>query len=127
MGHLGQGGVLLVEVSVIRPWARSRLSLAAKGEHLVEHERVRRLDYRDLPAGATMVPFVCDMLGGVGPETARFVRRLARDMRGGEDGPQAGALTFEEQLRRGVSMALAKSRASVLCRRAGAERDAGFF
>lgn len=126
-GLFGQGGALIVEVSVVRPWATQRLHHAAEGRPLVEHERVRRLDYRDLPAGTTMMPFVCDVLGGMGPETARFVRRLAGEMRDGGGGVQAGAPTWEEQLRRGVSMALAKSRALVLCRRAGAERNAGFL
>ena len=126
LDHDGQDGQLMVEVSVIRTLSLSQLRLgAAEGEALVNHERVRRDDYKDLPAGATFVPFVCDVLGGVGPETARFVRRLAADMRDRGEVVRAGAPTWEELLKRNVSMLLAKSRAQVMHRRAGVEHGDG--
>jgi hypothetical protein len=121
--HDGQGGVLLVEVSVIRPMGIEHLGRAAVGEALAFHERKRRKDYARIPAGTTMVPFVCDILGGLGPETSGFVRRLASVMRDRREVEQAGAPTWEELLKRGVSMVLAKSRARVLHLRAGAERE----
>ena len=123
--HDGQGGKLLVEVSVIRPMGRDHLGRAAVGEALASHESKRRADYATLPAGTTMVPFVCDILGGMGPETAGFVRRLAAVMRDRREVEQAGAPTWEELLKRGVSMVLAKSRARVLHLRAGAEQEDG--
>jgi len=116
-----QGGELMVEVSIIRPMADSRWRQAAQGMHLINHESARRDDYNDLRPGATMVPFVCDVLGGMGPETARFVRRMAGEMRGRGELVQAGAPTWEELLRRNLSMVLAKSRAELLCSRAAAE------
>ena len=61
----------------------------------------------------------------MGPETAVFVRRLAAVMRDRREVEQAGAPTWEELLKRGVSMVLAKSRARVLHLRAGAEQEDG--
>jgi hypothetical protein len=125
LNHDGQDGQLMVEVSVIRTLCDDHLMRAAEGEALVHHERVRRRDYEDLPAGATMVPFVCDVLGGVGPETARFVRRLAADMRDRGEVVRAGAPTWEELLKRNVSMVLAKTRAQAMHRRAEVEQRGG--
>jgi hypothetical protein len=127
--HDHEDGTLLVEVSHIRPFAPKHLSNAAVGTAVAKWERHRRnKHYPSPPTGYTMVPFIFDVFGALGPESAKFLNGLAATMKElGASGERGEALT----LRRGetwggqwkcrLSMTLAREMARTIHERIAVE------
>ena len=79
----GEGGTMVVEVSVFRPTCETHLPTACgtPGAASAAVERRRLGDYGTLPSGTRWRPFVLDTFGHMGPETTRFFSDLV-SMRG---------------------------------------------
>ena len=115
-----QGGNLFVEVSVIRPMARNRLQGAALGGALKAHEVFRRTEHypaRVLAQGTTMVPFVADVYGCLGPESSRFFRRMADTQRGWDEPVETRGFTWREKWSQRVAITIARTVARTILER----------
>ena len=116
-----------MEVSVIRSMndthRQTAVREALRGGALRAHEQYRRdHDYppHSLAPGTSMVPFVCDVLGGLGPESTRFFGQVAarKDVGGAREG---GGVAWDERWRRDMSIVLARETARTLVTRVDRE------
>jgi hypothetical protein len=121
-----RGDTLLVEVSVIRPMARQHLGAAAEGGALRAHELFRRERHypaRELAPGTAMVPFVADVFGCLGPESARFFHKMADTQRGWDEPVELRGVTWKERWCRRVAISIARAVAKAIHERGVREQE----
>lgn len=115
-----RGENLFVEVSVIRPLAKDHVRAAVEGRALRAHEVLRRDTHYPahmLAAGTSMVPFVADVWGCLGPESMAFFHRLAGTQRGWEAPGESRGITWKEIWSRRVAVSIARAGARTILER----------
>jgi hypothetical protein len=115
-----------IEVSVLRPICPQNISSASRGTAVEDLERTRRVnEYSRLGTGTIMYPFMTDIFGGLGPESAKFLASLERVRRahGEPRCAQDRGVKWGETWKRSLSMSLAKVCARTISNRGQVEQS----
>ena len=115
-----------IEVSVLRPICPQNISSASRGTAVEDLERTRRVnEYSRLGTGTIMYPFMTDIFGGLGPESAKFLASLERVRRahGEPRCAQDRGVKWGETWKRRLSMSLAKVCAKTIRNRGQVEQS----